>query len=258
LRGPDRPDSFYRERILKGIFYVPMNGIGLRLRPAGKQPSRRRLTLLVTGALLALFVAASGKAGAQEVGAQSALSSAGESAPAVLFNEDSSSQGQEYAGSVKWRIDRIKEAGRADEIVVHADIEIPGKMKMKLDFERNADQSLPASHIVKLTFSIPQDVAGGQVVSVPGLLMKFSERGQAVPLAARTAKITGGVFLIGLSNVGPDRERNLQLLKERQWIDVAMVYGTQHCGILAIEKGYHGGVVFNEAMAAWSGLGERL
>ena len=106
--------------------------VGLRLRPASKQPCR--LTLLLTGALLALFVAASGKAGAAEDGAAPPSSIVAGSAQAELFVEDPSSRGQQYAGSVTWRIDRNKVAGRPDEVVVHADVKIPGKMTMKMDW----------------------------------------------------------------------------------------------------------------------------
>jgi hypothetical protein len=169
----------------------------------------------------------------------------------MLFNEDAS-QGQQHAGSVTWRINRIRTAGQPDEIVVHAEIEIPDlKMKTKMDFRRNTDKSLPASHVVELTIIMPQYVAGGEVLAVPGILMKFTESGRGVPLVGQTTKVAKGFFLVGLSNVEIDRERNLQLLKERRWIDVPMVYANQHRGILAIEKGFHGEDIFHEAMTAW-------
>jgi hypothetical protein len=44
---------------------------------------------------------------------------------------------------------------------------------------------------------------------------------------------------------------NLQLLKERAWFDIPMVYANQHRGIFVAEKGFHGENVFNEVMTAW-------
>jgi len=174
---------------------VPLNsfepGAELRLRPASKQPCRRNLALLFTGALLALFVAASGKAGAVENGAAPPSSHVEGSAQAELFVEDPS-QGQQYAGSVTWHIDRSKVVERPDEVVVHADVEIPGRMTMKLDFKPNADPSLPASHIMELTFVMPRDVAGDEVIAVPGLLMKYTARTQGVPFISRTTKVAKG------------------------------------------------------------------
>ena len=57
--------------------------------------------------------------------------------------------------------------------------------------------------------------------------------------------------MVGLSNTETDRRRNLQLLKERAWFDIPIVYANQHRGILAVQKGFHGEDVFFEAMTAW-------
>lgn len=81
--------------------------------------------------------------------------------------------------------------------------------------------------------------------------MKFTESAQGARLTALSTKITEGSFLIGLSNVEIDRGRNLQLLKERAWFDIPMIYANQHRGILSIEKGFRGEDIFNEAMTAW-------
>jgi len=53
-------------------------------------------------------------------------------------------------------------------------------------------------------------------------------------------KVTDGFFLVGLSNVDADRARNIQLLKERSWFDVPLVYTNQRRAIIAIEKGAPG------------------
>jgi len=45
--------------------------------------------------------------------------------------------------------------------------------------------------------------------------------------------------------------RNLQLLKERSWFDVPLVYVNQRRAIIAIEKGAPGERAFNDAFAAW-------
>jgi hypothetical protein len=64
-------------------------------------------------------------------------------------------------------------------------------------------------------------------------------------------KVTDGFFLIGLSNVEADYTRNLQLLKERSWCDMPLVYVNQRRAIIAIEKGAPGERAFNDAFAAW-------
>jgi hypothetical protein len=172
----------------------------------------------------------------------------------VLYDEDPSDpKGKQYVGSVVWRTEPVKAAaGQKADIAVRADIEIPDrKFKMTMSFRRNTDSSLPASHTAELTFILPPDFAGGGVGNVPGILMKSNEQARGTPLAGLAVKVTDGFFLVGLSNVDADRARNLQLLKERSWFDVPLVYVNQRRAIIANEKGAPGERAFNDAFAAW-------
>lgn len=58
-------------------------------------------------------------------------------AHAFAINEiPSNPQGQRQAGSVVWRIDRIKTAGQRDELVIHAEVGIPEmNLTMTMDFK---------------------------------------------------------------------------------------------------------------------------
>jgi hypothetical protein len=172
----------------------------------------------------------------------------------VLYDEDPSDpKGKQYVGSVIWRTEQIKATGgQKPDIAVRADVDIPDrKFKMTMSFRRNTDTSLPASHTAELTFILPPDFAGGGVGNVPGILMKSNEQARGTPLAGLAVKVTDGFFLVGLSNVDADRQRNLQLLKERSWFDVPLVYVNQRRAIIAIEKGAPGERAFNDAFAAW-------
>jgi hypothetical protein len=172
----------------------------------------------------------------------------------VLYDEDPSDpKGKQYIGSVIWRTEQIKASGNQKaDIAVRADIEIPDrKFKMTMSFRRNTDTSLPASHTAELTFILPADFSGGGVSNVPGILMKSNEQARGTPLAGLAVKVTDGFFLVGLSNVEADRSRNLQLLKERSWFDVPLVYVNQRRAIIAIEKGAPGDRAFNDAFATW-------
>jgi hypothetical protein len=172
----------------------------------------------------------------------------------VLYDEDPSDpKGKQYVGSVVWRTEPIKASGNQKaDVAVRADIEIPDrKFKMTMSFRRNTDSSLPASHTAELTFILPPDFPGGGVANVPGILMKSNEQARGTPLAGLAVKVTDGFFLVGLSNVEADRARNIQLLKERSWFDVPLVYTNQRRAIIAIEKGAPGERAFNDAFAAW-------
>jgi hypothetical protein len=154
---------------------------------------------------------------------------------------------------VVWRLEPIKASGNQKaDVAVRADIEIPERQfKMTMSFRRNTDSSLPASHTAELTFILPPDFPGGGVANVPGILMKSNEQARGTPLAGLAVKVTDGFFLVGLSNVDADRSRNIQLLKERSWFDIPLVYTNQRRAIIAIEKGAPGERAFNEAFAQW-------
>jgi hypothetical protein len=172
----------------------------------------------------------------------------------VLYDEDPSDpKGKQYIGTVVWRTEPIKGgAGQAADIAVHADIDIPDrKFKMTMSFRRNTDTSLPASHTAELTFILPPDFSGGGVSNVPGIMMKSNEQARGTPLAGLAVKVTDGFFLVGLSNVEADRARNIQLLKERSWFDLPLVYLNQRRALIAIEKGAPGERAFDDAFAAW-------
>jgi caspase domain-containing protein/sporulation related protein len=182
----------------------------------------------------------------QAVGSQSAER-------VVLYDEDPSNpKGLQYAGTVIWHTETIKAAGKPDEVAIHADVDIPArKLKMAMSFARNTDPSLPASHTADLTFQLPQDFVGGDVSNLPGILMKTDETARGTPLAGLAVKVTTGTFLVGLSNVAADRARNSQLLLERAWFDIPLVYANQRRAILAVEKGASGDAAFQAAFAAW-------
>jgi hypothetical protein len=124
-------------------------------------------------------------------------------------------------------------------------------MTLTWSLRRNTDQALPASHTIEIMFNLPADFAGGGIANVPGVLMKESEQARGVPLAGLAVKVTNGFFLIGLSAVDADVQRNLQLLKDRSWFDIPIVYNNGGRAILALEKGPPGNRAFGDAFAAW-------
>lgn len=172
----------------------------------------------------------------------------------VLYEEDPADpQGKRYVGSAIWRTEPITASpGAAPDIAVRADLEIPERrMTMTLSLRRNTDQALPASHTIELTFNLPADFPFGGISNVPGVLMKQAEATRGAPLAGLAVKVTSGFFLVGLSAVDADMQRNLQLLKERAWFDIPIVYNNGRRAILAIEKGNPGERAFDEVFKAW-------
>jgi len=100
-------------------------------------------------------------------------------------------------------------------------------------------------------FKLPTDFPSGGISNVPGILMKQAESTRGVALDGLAVKVTPGFYLIGLSNQEAPKERNLQLLKERGWFDIPVVYNNNRRAILAMEKGTPGDRAFAEAFKAW-------
>jgi hypothetical protein len=172
----------------------------------------------------------------------------------VLYEEDpADAQGKRYTGSVVWRTEMVSPgAGQASELAVKADLEIQERrINMTMSVRRNADKALPASHTIEIMFNLPADFPFGGISNVPGILMKQAEQTRGSPLAGLAVKVTSGFFLIGLSASDGDMQRNLELLKERSWFDIPIVYNNGRRAILAIEKGTPGERAFKEAFAAW-------
>jgi hypothetical protein len=173
---------------------------------------------------------------------------------AVLYEADPNDpQGKRFAGSVVWRTETVSPGpGLAPELVVRADIAIPERhMNVTWSLRRNTDKALPASHTIEVMFNLPPDFPGGGIANVPGILMKDSEEVRGMPLAGLAVKVTNGFFLIGLNAADDDMQRNLQLLKERGWFDVLIVYNNNSRAILTMEKGPPGERAFAEAFKAW-------
>jgi hypothetical protein len=172
----------------------------------------------------------------------------------VLYEEDPGNpQGKQYVGSAMWRTETVSPgSGLAPELQIRADVTIPERnMTVTWSLRRNTDQALPASHTIEIMFNLPPDFPGGGIANVPGVLMKESEQARGVPLAGLAVKVTNGFFLIGLSAVDADVQRNMQLLKDRPWFDVPVVYNNGGRAILALEKGPSGDRAFADAFAAW-------
>jgi hypothetical protein len=172
----------------------------------------------------------------------------------VLYEEDPADpQGKRFVGSAVWRTETVSPgAGQAPEVAIRADFEIPERnLTASISIRRNTDQALPASHTIELMFNVPADFPFGGISNVPTILMKQAEQARGVPLAGLVVKVTPTFFLVGLASGEGDAQHNVQLLKERAWFDIPLVYANGRRAILAVEKGTPGERAFAEAFAAW-------
>jgi hypothetical protein len=174
---------------------------------------------------------------------------------AVLYEEGEANDqaGKTYTGTVLWRTEQVPAAnGQPADRGVRGDIDIPDRgIKVVWSLRRNTDKDMPASHTISIQFVLPPNFDHGGISEIRGVLMKPSEQTRGTSLMGVSVKVTNNYFLVGLSSTDSERLRNIDMLKNRGWFDVAVVYTDGKRAILAVEKGTPGDNAFKEAFAAW-------
>jgi hypothetical protein len=161
---------------------------------------------------------------------------------ADLYEEDPKPTGKLYPGSVDWHAEQVAgAAGKPPDLAARADIEIPKlKLKVMLSIRHSSDATLPASPRLEIHFIVPSDFAHQGINSIPGILMSGF-----IPLALSAVKVSDNSFELDLGRL--DLDRNLQLLKERTWFYVPLVYNDGGRALLSIEKNPLGERAFRDA-----------
>jgi hypothetical protein len=174
---------------------------------------------------------------------------------AILYEEPvPGSEGARVDGRVVWSV--VNEPvlpGEPPVPQVRAVVEVPDrKLTLTLSIRENADAALPASHIVEARFDLPPDFPGMSIDTTPGLILKPTEDARGDALIGAVAKVADNLFWVALSGTPAESERNMQLLGEREWIDIPIRYGNRRRAILTFEKGQPGDRAVTEAITAWA------
>lgn len=153
-------------------------------------------------------------------------------------------------GSAAWRAERVPPGpGQKPDVVVRTEIEIlEQKVRVSMSLRRNDN---PVGHIVEIVFTLPPDFPHGGISNITGILMKRGETTRGEPLNGIAVKVATNFFLIGLSSVSTDMQRNIRLLKDRSWLDIPVVFSDGRRAIISVEKGIPGERAFTEAFAMW-------
>ena len=160
-------------------------------------------------------------------------------------------------GTVAWSTAEESPGGDAKpEPVVRGQINVPSKgLTALITFRRNVDKSLPASHIVELVFSLPENFEGGGIESVQRVAMKRTEQDRGDALIAVPAKITDDFHMIALNDFPEAIAKNTELLRTRNWIDIPITYRNGRRALLTLDKGKAGAEAFDKVMKSWASLG---
>ncbi len=138
-------------------------------------------------------------------------------------------------------------------MTVIAEVTIPERrLNMTLAMRRNLDATLPASHTIDISFSLPPDSSTGGVSDSVGVMMKPDEEAPGQRLAGTRVKVRDGFFIFGLSALDIDVRHNMDVLQNRPWLGFPIRYQNGSRALLTIEKGDTGGKVLTEAFARWA------
>jgi hypothetical protein len=175
-------------------------------------------------------------------------------AQALLIEESASgvTPASSLGGSVDWRLEDDAEAVGGTDKIIRGEVKIPEKdLALDLTIRRNQDKALPASHLIELVFVPGPQFKNGGVETIPGMLMKATPRSTGQPLVGAVVPVMDGYFLIGLSESDLDRDRNIQELTSRPFIDIPIAYKDGGRALLSLAKGESGEAVFDGAFQAW-------
>ncbi|TPP11870.1 hypothetical protein [Rhizobium glycinendophyticum] len=158
-------------------------------------------------------------------------------------------------GSIIWSA--VRETGPDGK----PDPQIQGKLNVPergisalVTIKRNTDNSLPASHLIEVVFSVPADFEGGAIDNLQRIAMKRTEQDRGDPLVAVTAKVTDDTYLVALNDFADVIKRNMELLSTRGWIDIPVTYRNGRRALLTFDKGTQGAKVFEQVMREWAAL----
>ncbi|MBX4336529.1 hypothetical protein [Bartonella raoultii] len=179
----------------------------------------------------------------------------GESGEAIFYKARTDYDSEKVAmGSVHWKL--IKESrmkGVPAEEAIQGDIKIPDEgVSLRLILRRNTDLSFPAAYIIDVIFILSDKFSGKAVSNIQMLTFKASEQsiGQALARTV-TAKISDNFFLVALSGSHPFLDRNLQLMRELDWMRLVLTDKNGRINELTFSKGAIGEAIFKKVIGKW-------
>ena len=152
-----------------------------------------------------------------------------------------------FVGTTLWRLE-----GSGAASVLVADINLSdASLTATMRMSRNTDPKLPASHTIELRFATGANSEVSSITTIDTPQMRIEESPTGTPLAGAPVPIMPNYFLIGLSNNDKMTVRNMELLRDRSWIDIPMVLNSGRIAKLTFEKGSSGDRAVAQALSGW-------
>ena len=172
---------------------------------------------------------------------------------ALLYEERGGTEtGSVERGNVVWsEIEESPSEGEPAAPAIRATVSMPeSNLDLKMTIRKNTDQSIPASHLIEMVFTVPENFSGGVVDNVQRITFKDTEQAAGNPLIAVPSKIADNFFIIWLNDAKTAQDTNLSLMRRLQWIDIPVSYRNGRRALISLEKGVAGEKVFNDVLGA--------
>ncbi|MEM0898532.1 MAG: hypothetical protein AAGI92_01115 [Pseudomonadota bacterium] len=173
---------------------------------------------------------------------------------AVFYEERTGNQaGTTFSGAAIWSV--VQEApasGQEPEPAIRAEASVPDLgLVLEMIIKRNGDDTFPATHLVELFFRVPDTFEGRGVAEVQRIALKETEGEPGNALFAVSAPLDTNIFILALTDAEQAETANLELLGQRNWVDVPMQYVSGRRALITMEKGSSGRDVFDEVLQYW-------
>jgi hypothetical protein len=158
-------------------------------------------------------------------------------------------------GRALWRLDALNAGqGQPLETVVRATVDMPeAGLSLTMTLRRNTDPAFPASHTIEMVFTAANSGDQNRIVRDVALpQLKSDETTRGIALAGLSVPVKENIFLIGLSDLKGDIDRNTDLLLRRNWIDLPVRFASGQRAVISFEKGVSGDRVLADAFRQWS------
>jgi len=193
--------------------------------------------------------AAAPQVAAADATSPAAANLAGNQSLLLEASDDGTTGAVPFSGTVEWS----KGKDEVGQPTLVGKAKIPARnLTVDVLIRRNADPSLPASHLMEVNFDVSQTFIGGSIAGLPGVLLKNEELVQGTPLIGASARVVGNSFLFALSASPSDSTTNSNLLTSRKWMDLAIIYATGKRAIITLEKDEDAAKLFDDVFAEWA------
>jgi hypothetical protein len=156
--------------------------------------------------------------------------------------------GEASVGQVVWS--RIEQPDGLPAIQGRIGVAKP-KIDVIITISKNSDQTLPASHLIEITFDGVQNISDAAIERIPALVLKPDEQARGLPLAGAGVPVTESMFWIALSDKSEQVASNLTTLRDGRWFDMPLLFANKKRALITFEKGSAGDALFKEVLSAW-------